>query len=505
MVLRRIGRGEWSARGNAYGRPWIPPSRPSGPRTATAAAVDTFTLSDLADAIRSMLASGADAITFGDTGVADTLALLGVGEDSLTLSDAATAFVNMVAAALDALTVSDSAVASTGGTEPFVWYPGLDLNAVPWYTGAGAWGSQYVIQPAAAPTTTTEANPTNFAQFEAALVSGTRINIGAGVTIDCGNGTLLATGATLSDIDIVIDPAGALLYFRLGSYGSDLCTYDRIRVRGPTVGAYSGGQLHQFGAIINGNASSSINDVILDGIGVTGGASDDVTATTAILMQTGSTNSRRFNMVNCRLASGGEGYLGDMADTIQAGNSILTALTNPEPVEDEAWGSRIMGYIAGGHIAYANDVRAATPGRTNVFHRFRIHPGVEGSGHYWLANNLMVDLVEARMLWCIASAGSLDGWLESLITDGNTYYAEGVGLSYYSESAIYNSFSNETFYSSLSLSAANLVVASEVNPDSPTPPGISTTKVTSNLTFNGAATPPAWGAAGDPSGLNWNI
>lgn len=504
MVLRRIGGGEWNPRANAYGRPWIPPSRPSGPRTATVVGADTLSLSDLAAAIRSMLAGGVDTITFGDSSVADALALLGVGEDSITLSDAAAAFVNQVAAALDSLTVTDSAAASTGGTEPFVWYPGLDFNTVPWYTSAGDWGSQYVIQPAAAPVTTTEANPTNFAQFEAALVSGTRINIGAGVTIDCGEGTLLATGVTLTDIDIVIDPAGALLNFRLGSYGSDLCTYARIRVR-YTVGSYSGGQLHQFGVIINGNASSSINDVIIDGVGVTGGASDDVTATTAILMQTGTTNSRRLNVVNCRIASGGEGYLGDMGDTIFAGNSILTALTNPEPVEDESWGVRIMGYLAASHIAYGNDVRAATPGRTNVFHRFRIHPGPEGSGHYWLANNLMVDLVEARMLWCIASAGSLDGWLESFMTDGNTYYAEGVGLSYYSESAIYNRFTNETFYSSLSLSVSSLVVSATVNPDSPSPPGISTVKVTSNLTFNGAATPPAWGAAGDPSTLNWNI
>lgn len=504
-MLRRIGRGEWNPRANAYGRPWIPPSRPSGPRTATAAAADSLTLSDLAAAIRAMISSGSDTIIFGDSSVAEAIALLGVGEDSMALSDAAAAFVNKVAAALDTMIVSDSAAASTGGTEPFVWYPDFDFNTVPWYVGAGDWGSQYVIQPAAAPTTTTEANPTNFAQFEAALASGTRINIGAGVTINCGEGTLVATGATLSDIDIVIDPAGALLYCRFGSYGSDLCTYQRIRVRGPTVGAYSGGQLHQFGVIINGNASSSINDVILDGVGLTAGASDDITATTAVLMQTGLTNSRRINMVNCRMASGGEGYLGDMADTIFAGNSGLTALTNPEPIEDEAWASRIMGYIAGSHIAYGNDFRAATPGRTNVFHRYRIHPGVAGSGHYWLANNLMVDLVEARMLWCIAAAGSLDGWLESFMTDGNTYYAEGLGLSYYSESAIYNRFANETFYSSLSLSAANLVVASEVNPDSPTPPGISTTKVTSNLTFNGAATPPAWGAAGDPSGLNWNI
>jgi hypothetical protein len=387
--------------------------------------------------------------------------------------------------------------------DPFTWHTALDLNDVPWHTAAGAWGTQHAMPEATAPTTTTTSNPTTLAQFQAALVSGTRINIGAGVTIDCGAGNLQGTGETLSDIDIVISSTGALLHFRLGTYSTDVCTYSRIRIRGSTVGSYSGGQLHHFGVIISSSSSSSCNDVIIDGVGITGGASTDIEATSALLLQTGSTSSRRLNVVNCRLASGGEGYIGDMADTIFAGNSMLTALTNPEPVEDESWGIRIVGYLSGGHIVYGNDIRAASAGRTNVFHRVRIHPGVNGEGHLWVGNNTMVDLVEARLLWCIASAGSLAGWLESFMADGNTYYVEGAGMSYSSESAIYNRFTNETFYSALSLSDSNLVVASVIA--GPPPPGVSTTKVTSGNSYNGTATPPAWGAAGDPSGLNWNI
>lgn len=396
------------------------------------------------------------------------------------------------------------------GTSEFALYTELDLNTIPWYTAAGPWGSRYIIPQAAPPVTTTSASPTNLTQFEAALVSGRQITIANGVTIDCGAGVLLASGVSLSDIDIIIEPTGALLNFGLGSYNSgDVCTYNRIRIRGPgaSSGGYRGGQLHQFKVIINGNLSSVINDLIIDGVGATAGAADDINATLAIQLQTGNTNSRRFNMANCRVASGGEGYTGDMWDSIIAGNSFLTALTNPETIEDESWGSRITPSAGGSHVFCFNDVRASVPGRTNVFHRARIHPGPEGVGHYWVANNLMVDKVEARLLWCNANAGSGFGWLESFMADSNRYYVEGAGLGYSSESAIYNRFTNETFYSALSLSAASLVVAATINPTqtTPPPPGISTTKVTSGLVFNGSASDPPWEAAGDPSGLNWDI
>lgn len=109
--------------------------------------------------------------------------------------------------------------ASGDAGDTFTWYPALDFNDVPWHVSSGAWGSQYTMPEAAAPVTTNTENPTTLAQFQAALVSGNRININAGVTITCTAGSLQATGETLSDIDIVIASTGALLNFRLGSEG----------------------------------------------------------------------------------------------------------------------------------------------------------------------------------------------------------------------------------------------------------------------------------------------
>lgn len=390
------------------------------------------------------------------------------------------------------------------GGDTLATYPGLDLNTIPWHTASGAWGNQYVMPKADPPVTTSEASPTTAAEFQANLVSGRRLIIGPGVTITFGVSELQAQGVTLTDVDIVIHPTASLRYFALGSYNSgDVCVYNRIRVRGPTLGSYSGGQLHQFKVVIDANASNSCNNLIVDGLGCTASASDDITATTAIGLQTGTTSSRRFNMTNCRVASGGEGYIGDMGDTIFAGNSWLTALTNPEPIEDESWAIRIMGLISGSHIVFENDMRAAEPGRTNVFHRVRVHPDANGVGHFFMKGCTLVDRVESRAMWCDADAGSQNGWLESFMTENNTYYMEGLGLSFYSESAIYNRFRNETFYSALSLSDSSLTVRSSIA--GPPEPGIPTVKVVDNNTYNGTATPPAWGAAGDPSGLNWNI
>jgi hypothetical protein len=390
------------------------------------------------------------------------------------------------------------------GEDPFEWYPALDLNTIPWHTASGDWGSQYTMPVAAAPTITASAAPTTFAGFVTACNAGGRfIRIANGVTIDC-DGDISSFNTTLSDLDIVIEPGGLLRDWSIGSLFGDLVTINRVRIRGTTVGSHSGGQLHNFDVIGSGNASSRLYDCILDGIDVTGGDATDSEATNAFKTQI---RGARLNVVNCRFASGGEGYIGEMGDTIWCGNSFLTALTNPETVEDESWGTRITTNATGSHIFFENDMRASTGGRSDVFHRARFHPGPEGSGHVWMQGNTFVDRIDGFMVACVANLESTaHGWYESFMTDSNRYYFESAtNFSLISESAIYNSFTNETFYGNASLTNTQIGVSSTINPTDETPPGINTTKVTSGNTFNAGTTDPAWGGAGDPSGLNWDI
>jgi hypothetical protein len=388
-----------------------------------------------------------------------------------------------------------------GGTVPYVWDSSLDLASIPWYTASGAWGSQYVIPVAAAPTAPTQVTATTCANFTSALLAGSRtITIATGTTINCSGNTY---GPTITDVDVVIEPGAVLMHLALGAQDATLVTINRLRFRGTTVGQHSGGQLHNLDIIGSANVNSRANDIILDGIDVTGGNSTDTTATNAINLQIWGS---RFAMHFCRMASGGEGYIGGLSDSIITNNSVLTALTSPEPVEDESWGYRITARAGGSHIFWRNDIRAATAGRTNVFHRVRIHPNLEGVGHLWMKENTLVDRVEGRMIWVNADADSTaHGWLESWITDSNQLYVGGSAMSYYSESALYVLHQNNVFRSALSLSDSSLTVCTTINCNDETPPGLSPTVVKTGNTYPGNASDPAWGAQGDPSGLNWNI
>jgi hypothetical protein len=391
-----------------------------------------------------------------------------------------------------------------GGTAPYTWYSALDLNTVPWYTASGAWGSQYTITAPTAPTAPTAVTVTTCAGLVSAMEAGGRtITVENGTTIDCSSGSN-AIGPTVTDVDVIIQPGAVLKNILLGeSFGSNQITINRVRFRGTTVGQHSGGQLHNLDIVGTGNVNSLANDIILDGIDITGGNSTDVTATNAVNLQIWGS---RLAVVYCRVAAGGEFYIGGLGDSVFAGNSILTALTNPETVEDESWAIRVTARATGAHILYQNDIRAATPGRTNVFHRYRIHPGPEGAGHFWAADNTLVDRVEARIFWVNADAdSSAHGWLESFITDGNRIYAGGTAMSYYSESALYVLHQNNVIRATFAVSDTSLVVCATINCSDETPPGLSPTVVKTGNTYPTNTADPAWGAQGDPSGLNWNI
>lgn len=391
-------------------------------------------------------------------------------------------------------------------TAAYVWYPALDKNSIPWHVGAGAWGSQYSLYECQAPNTLSEVSVTTASDFKTQCELGARIiRIETGTNINCSG--VGAIGPVLADLDIIIESGAVLRNVIFGAFdGTQLM--DRIRIRGETVGLYSGGQAHNID--FNGRDNvDSMNDIILDGIGLTG--SQVVTGQTNALKLQGA--GKGFAMQFCKAMAGGEVYIGGVRDWVICGNSCYSAadMPNPPPGDDESWAFRMTRQSsAGGGVLYQNDIRA-NESRTTVYHRWRIHPGAEGQGHAWICDNTFVDRAEGRILWCVANADSLaHGWLESFITKNNRIYTGDqavTGQSYYSESALYVEHDGNQFFSSVAVDDADLVVAAEINIDDADgpPPGLTPTVVKTGNVSHGDTADPAWAGQGDPTGLNWEI
>src|SRR5687767_7788032 len=63
-----------------------------------------------------------------------------------------------------------------GVAEPYTWYTALDKATVPFHASAGAWGPQFTIQEASAPTgTLTSVTVTTFTEFRNAVLAGSRV------------------------------------------------------------------------------------------------------------------------------------------------------------------------------------------------------------------------------------------------------------------------------------------------------------------------------------------
>lgn len=493
-MVRFVGRGEWSAPGNRYGRRWIPPSRPTEaapelPEELTVSASDLLTLTDTASAFRAMLAEGADAITFGDSGVADVIALLALGEDSASFSDSAMAALTAIAAAMDSASFSDSAVASMPGADPYTHYPALDKSLLP-----------FTLAEAVAPSGMSSVTAADATELATHLAAGDRSITLTGDVV--GTSTLLPI---VFDFDIVnceiIVPVGRqLMRVAFGNYGGS--TGDRLRIRGSTLGDRSTcGLVHYI------RFWGTWTDIILDYINLTGpGRTDDGSPWQqefCVIVEatpTQHTNNRRFAMHGCLLAAGGYNAMLTIGDSTICGNSLQAGLEDIPLISDdgrEGWGIRFTNSTVGHTVVFENDIRG------DRYHHLRWHP--DGTTNQaWVVGNTFVNRTEPQICWVDAAAGGGSGSLARFhfadnlcihsdsgndvpgnITIGPTFNGGDVAI----VEIVDNLFESDVF-----LDDGDITMTGTT----------STTKSGNDYTGVLPSADPAW-LNGDPTGLTWDL
>jgi hypothetical protein len=363
-------------------------------------------------------------------------------------------------------------------TNPYPLYPTLDLNAVPYCAGDGPYWTQRIVVAPEPPVTTRQVSVSTWAAFDTECrVPGTEITV-TGSFSSAGDNI----NGSMTDVDVVLNPgviiSGGLV---LGGFGAGhLLT--RVRFRGPTLGAYSGGQIH------NVSLFAGCRGVRFSGIGVTGGSVSAGDKKVALEFSTGATHER-FLLDHCRGHSGNSFQLGECHDFVAAGNSIYSgADTTQVTPNDEAWCFRVANGSPG-VILFDNDLRNPR------FHNIRLHTptGSSTRGLGWVSGNLILDHTEARIFNnARASAGNTGRYSASWF-ENNDVHAEDESATFTPNLNVdycdYTRIRNNRFYGDFVL--GNITVTN------------TTDSLIEGNTFNASVPAPAWTRAGDPTGLDW--
>lgn len=371
------------------------------------------------------------------------------------------------------------------GGEPYSWYTALDKAVAP-----------LTISEAAAPTgAMTDVTAANASELASHIYTPNRR-----ITLTGNIGSSSFTAGNIQDVDIIVPPGilwgatgGAVT---LGNTSS--ATLTRVRIRGNTVGSYSGGQIH---AIQVYGAGS---DVILDGLGLTG----PVTQGAVSFGSLETPYIQRAAITNCRINCGGYGIVNTASDLTITGCSIYTGndLAFP-PTDDEAYAIRNYFMADGNIVVYGCELRS-NPGRATFAHsRFRCHPD-PGIASIWAGSNRFIDRVENHIMWVDAEAGGGTSTALNTYVTYNEIISDGTGSAgsasvpkLYGTDQINAYIQNNIFKSSDFTSDTSIFMA-----------GTIVTSKTGNLYQSLPVSDPAWGAAlangitpgaGDPTGLDW--
>lgn len=366
-------------------------------------------------------------------------------------------------------------------------YPSLDLNTIPFHTGAGAWGAQQAIIAPTPPTITREVTVTNAAALSTELrTPGTRVIVDFSTTAD------ISVVGSVVDAELVVPDTVSLGNILIGRY-LDTAQVTRLRVRGSTLGTLSGGNIAVLTLL-----SNNTNNIHIDGIRFRSGnnkncgmnytfyygagANEDIANYTAI------TNCQFHSEENC-------GYILSNHLVI-AGNCTSSGVnTDTTAGEDEAWCFRTRGAPC---VIYDNYLKG------RKYHRFRIAPRINTSAtqHCYVANNTMVDLNQGRISWF--GFHSADNVATDAITGAwfinNVVYAENqdgdtaISLEFPNVST-YARVTGNTFYGDFSQGT----LASEENIIDATD-----TDFTTGNAFNSIAAYPDYDRVGSPESLQLN-
>ena len=364
-----------------------------------------------------------------------------------------------------------------GGGNPNALYSALDMDDIPFHNGSGAWGAQLAFQTATPPTITSDVNVTTVAELQTACSTpGTRATLTADIT--GGNVT-----GDMTDIEIVV-PNGRILNGTVfGTYnGSTVLT--RMRFTKASGDSGIGGQMHMIQLY-----GATARDIIVDGLQLSatlGGQGLPFFFDGQFL------DTERVAILRNRIKSDSATYGYGVPHLLIAGNSAYHDANNADNSGD--WGYRISS--AGPAIFFENDTRG------NNYSPLRFHPRDGSALQYaWCSGNTFVnnDTVSgsARTFDCNDTGGSSSypENIDAVWMLNSTFYLESAGFSQG------NTRSSPASGPTVDYFRINgCTVNGDLGPF--TDGGASDGDVTGN-TYNAAlGTVPAWGAAGDPTGID---
>ena len=383
--------------------------------------------------------------------------------------------------------------AAPSATDYYEWYPSLDLNTIPFHTGAGFWGAQSPFQTALAPQgALTEVNVATAGELTTALTAGSRR-----ITLTADIDSYSFTAGNITDVDIIIPSGRIFSNIGLGRYnaGDPDRVITRLRIRGSTVGSYSGGQLHRL-QLFPGPGSA---DFIIDGVGITGTGNSPGEP---LLFSGPYENISRVAMQYNRIHSGGICTINKLSDFAFCGNSVLTgSQTGLAPGSDEAYA--IRHYPQDRTIIYGNDIRSDTARTSAAYSRLRFNPDADAAGaHVWASNNTIIERIESHVFWLnsqIGNSGVDAGDMGTIWFEDNLVICTGGTPFMYFADSDHARVNGNTFQSDTITSVANISADGGPTPYTTCPDPVFTQNTYEAL----PGSDPAWGAAGDPSALDW--
>lgn len=258
----------------------------------------------------------------------------------------------------------------------------LDVNAIPWHTGAGPWGPQVQIQFPALPLTTRSVNVSTREQFnQAAAIPGTLINITTSWATN--------TNATVSanDIDVVLPAGVSVGAIEIGAYPRT-SPVSRVRIRGPVPGVHSGGRMGQY------RDFPLASDIVIDGIDINGDSGHPATETNQAFRASGT----RIAILNTRAIAAGYIWLGNARHVIIANTNMFHgAATRASVGYIEGWGIR---NTAGPFTIVDSRIEGTR------YHNIRVQ-SVGGTGELlYVGNSTLVAVHEGRTAWLWNNLGS---------------------------------------------------------------------------------------------------
>jgi len=351
--------------------------------------------------------------------------------------------------------------------DPYPWYPALDLARIPFHVTDGAWGAQMPITAPAPPVTTRSITVTTADELEReGLVPGSEITVMADIDRTV---TLLGD---VTDLDLIVPPGVTMSNINVGR-ASPPSMSRRVRVRGSRPGEHSGGRL---GTV---TFFSDMADAILDGVDLNGADGDRNGLAWYVATDPGA----RIAIVNVRAhASASVALHGEVTDLVIAGNNLVSGARSREANGfPEGWGLR------GGRRVVVFDNRI----EGNRYHRVRVHPGDAEAEYAWIADNVLVDPYEARIVWAAALPSATTPW-DGFWAVCNTVYAHSdpsagcLGHSFEAPDATYARLTNNTLFGVITEAdqRARLTTGDQ--------------DYTTDNTFQPWQEPPPWGPPGDP-------